>query len=118
MAQTLTWQAQAAMKNDFFIHTLRQWLQMRQIRIYTHYLPPPTLHTTMIVCVCHRVSDRDIARCAHAGMGFDAIQFELGVATQCGCCESSARAVVAQCSSHQPVAALRSAAPVASAAAH
>ena len=65
----------------------------------------------MIVCVCHRVSDRDIARCAHAGMGFDAIQFELGVATQCGCCESSARAVVAQCSSHQPVAALRRTSP-------
>ena len=118
MAQTLTWQAQAAMKNDFFIHTLRQWLQMRQIRIYTRHLLPPTLHTTMIVCVCHRVSDRDIARCAHAGMGFDAIQFELGVATQCGCCESSARAVVAQCSSHQPMAALHSAVAAAPAPAH
>ena len=72
----------------------------------------------MIVCVCRRISDREIARYAHAGISFDDIQFELGVATQCGCCESSARAVVAQCSSHQPVAALRSAAPVASAAAH
>ena len=60
----------------------------------------------MIVCVCHRVSDRDIARHARAGMSFDDIQFELGVATQCGNCESCARDVVAQCSSSHPVAAL------------
>ena len=38
----------------------------------------------MIVCVCHRISDREIARHARAGIGFDEIQFELGVATQCG----------------------------------
>lgn len=62
----------------------------------------------MIVCVCHRVSDREIARHARAGMGFDDIQFELGVATQCGQCETCARDVVAQCSASQPVAALRS----------
>ena len=61
----------------------------------------------MIVCVCRRVSDREIARHARAGMSFDEIQFELGVATQCGCCESCARDVVAQCSASQPVAALR-----------
>ena len=56
----------------------------------------------MIVCVCRRVSDREISRYAHAGMGFDDIQIELGVATQCGCCESVARNVVSQCqaSSH------------------
>lgn len=60
----------------------------------------------MIVCVCRRVSDREIARHAHAGMSFDDIQFELGVATQCGCCESTARDVVAQCCRSQPVAAL------------
>ncbi len=40
----------------------------------------------MIVCVCRRVSDREIARHAHAGLSFDEIQFELGVATQCGRC--------------------------------
>ncbi len=51
----------------------------------------------MIVCVCRRISDREIARHARAGMGFDEIQFELGVATQCGQCEGSARDVVAQC---------------------
>lgn len=61
----------------------------------------------MIVCVCHRVSDREIARHVRAGMGFDEIQFELGVATQCGQCESCARDVVAQCSASHPVAALQ-----------
>ncbi|MBP6597936.1 MAG: (2Fe-2S)-binding protein [Giesbergeria sp.] len=60
----------------------------------------------MIVCVCRRVSDRDIARHARAGMGFDEIQFELGVATQCGRCEGCARDVVAQCNAAHPVAAL------------
>ena len=60
----------------------------------------------MIVCVCRRVSDREIARHAHAGMSFDEIQFELGVATQCGRCEGCARDVVAQCCASQPVAAI------------
>ncbi len=61
----------------------------------------------MIVCVCKRVSDREIARYAHAGMGFDDIQMELGIATQCGRCEDCARSVVAQCSVGHPLAALR-----------
>jgi bacterioferritin-associated ferredoxin len=39
-------------------------------------------------------------------MTFDEVQFELGVATQCGQCESCARDVVAQCSASHPVAAL------------
>jgi bacterioferritin-associated ferredoxin len=64
---------------------------------------------TMIVCVCRRVSDREIARHARAGMGFDDIQFELGVATQCGQCEGCARDIVAQCCASQPVAALNAA---------
>ena len=58
----------------------------------------------MIVCVCRRISDREIARHARAGMGFDEIQFELGVATQCGQCEGCARNVVAQCSAACPTA--------------
>ena len=61
----------------------------------------------MIVCVCNRVSDREIARHARAGMSFDDIQFELGVATQCGQCECSARDVVAQCCATSPVAAIQ-----------
>jgi bacterioferritin-associated ferredoxin len=66
----------------------------------------------MIVCVCKRVSDRDIHRHVRAGMGFDDIQFELGVATQCGKCEECARDVVAQCSRSHPVAALNYEFPV------
>ncbi|MCW5654764.1 (2Fe-2S)-binding protein [Hydrogenophaga sp.] len=58
----------------------------------------------MIVCVCHRVSDHTIARCARSGMAFDDIQLELGVATQCGQCESGARALWSECTSHQAVA--------------
>ncbi len=60
----------------------------------------------MIVCVCHRISDREIARYARAGMGFDEIQLELGVATQCGRCEGCSRDLVAQCDASHPVAAL------------
>lgn len=40
-------------------------------------------------------------------MSFDDIQFELGVATQCGQCESCARDVVAQCCHSTPVAAIQ-----------
>jgi len=68
----------------------------------------------MIVCVCRRISDREIARHARAGMSFDEVQLELGVATQCGQCEGCARDVVAQCNASHPVAALHcDASPVA-----
>ena len=60
----------------------------------------------MIVCVCHRISDREIARFARAGMGFDEIQLELGVATQCGNCEGGARELVSQCHASAPLAAV------------
>lgn len=65
----------------------------------------------MIVCVCRRISDREIARHARAGMGFDEIQFELGVATQCGQCEGCARDVVAQCCASSPTAHITQATP-------
>lgn len=61
----------------------------------------------MIVCVCRRVSDREIARHARAGMSFDDIQFELGVATQCGQCESSARDIAMQCGRGSSVASIQ-----------
>ncbi len=61
----------------------------------------------MIICVCRRVSDRELARHARAGMSFDDIQFEVGVATQCGQCEHHARDVVAQCSASVSVAAIQ-----------
>jgi len=60
----------------------------------------------MIVCVCRRVSDRDIARAAHQGLSFDEIQLELGVATQCGRCEDCACTIVAQCNVTAPLAAI------------
>ena len=60
----------------------------------------------MIICLCRRVSDRDIARHARAGMSFEDVQFELGVATQCGQCEGCAREIVAQCNPAHPQAAL------------
>jgi bacterioferritin-associated ferredoxin len=53
----------------------------------------------MIVCVCHRVSDKAIERAARAGAHFDEIQLELGVATQCGKCEGCARALWSECHS-------------------
>jgi bacterioferritin-associated ferredoxin len=41
----------------------------------------------MIVCLCHRVSDRDIAREAAAGChSFETLQQELLVGTACGSC--------------------------------
>lgn len=58
----------------------------------------------MIVCICRRVSDKTIAHCARSGMGFDDIQLELGVATQCGQCEGCARALWSECSPQQTVA--------------
>ena len=43
----------------------------------------------MIICACRRISDREIARHAHAGMGFDDIQFELGMARCSATCPSA-----------------------------
>ena len=46
----------------------------------------------MIIFVCHRVSDRDIARVAREGCAsFDELQFALGVATRCAKCHDCAR---------------------------
>jgi bacterioferritin-associated ferredoxin len=50
----------------------------------------------MIVCVCHRVSDSDIARAAMAGcLSFEALQNELRVGTACGTCTEHARVALA-----------------------
>jgi bacterioferritin-associated ferredoxin len=46
----------------------------------------------MIVCVCHRVSDRDIACAVREGCcSFDELQDELRVGTKCGACREHAR---------------------------
>jgi bacterioferritin-associated ferredoxin len=45
----------------------------------------------MIVCVCHRVSDRDIARAVHEGCStFEELQDELRCGTNCGRCRDCA----------------------------
>ena len=45
----------------------------------------------MIVCLCHRVSDRDIRRSVDAGVrNFDVLQDETRVASACGCCHECA----------------------------
>ena len=61
----------------------------------------------MIVCICHHISDREIAKHAMAGMSFDDIQFETGLSTQCGKCEGCARDVVATCGAQGAIAYLR-----------
>ena len=59
----------------------------------------------MIVCVCHRVSDRDIRRAVAQGCpSFEALQDGFRVATACGACHDCAREVFddALQSSNQP----------------
>lgn len=47
----------------------------------------------MIVCVCHRVSDRQITQQVREGCAsFEELQTELGVATRCGTCRQHAQA--------------------------
>ncbi len=41
----------------------------------------------MIVCLCHRVSDRDIRRSVESGVrNFEVLQDETLVGAGCGCC--------------------------------
>ena len=48
----------------------------------------------MIVCICQRVSDRDIVRVVREGARcFESVQIETGVAVRCGCCRDCAREV-------------------------
>ncbi len=57
---------------------------MRMVRI--------TLRTDMIVCLCHRVSDRDIAQAVSTGCAsFDELQDELRIGLGCGACQECAR---------------------------
>ena len=48
----------------------------------------------MIVCVCHRVSDRDIQRAVASGVRcFEVLQDDTCLASSCGCCHDCAREV-------------------------
>ncbi|TMH06061.1 MAG: (2Fe-2S)-binding protein [Betaproteobacteria bacterium] len=55
----------------------------------------------MIVCVCRRVSDQQIRQAAADGaVSLECLQFELGVATQCGRCADCASRVLCEARSH------------------
>jgi bacterioferritin-associated ferredoxin len=46
----------------------------------------------MIVCLCHRISDRDIHVAVQQGTNcFEVLQDDLRVASSCGCCHDCAR---------------------------
>ncbi|HLO93591.1 MAG TPA: (2Fe-2S)-binding protein [Burkholderiaceae bacterium] len=48
----------------------------------------------MIVCLCHRVSDRDIRRAVAEGTrNFEVLQDDTRVASACGACHDCAREV-------------------------
>ena len=50
----------------------------------------------MIVCLCKRISERDIERHAREGVReFEILQDETGLARHCACCEDCAREVFA-----------------------
>ncbi|MBL8288659.1 MAG: (2Fe-2S)-binding protein [Rubrivivax sp.] len=50
----------------------------------------------MIICVCHRVSDRDIAReAAHGCATFDELQARTALGTGCGACREVAAVLFA-----------------------
>jgi bacterioferritin-associated ferredoxin len=63
----------------------------------------------MIICLCQRVSDRDIRRAVHGGVrDFDALQEETGVARNCASCHDCAKEIFDQacgrlCASNEPV---------------
>jgi bacterioferritin-associated ferredoxin len=61
----------------------------------------------MIVCLCHRISDRQIQQAVKDGVrDFDELQDDTCIARNCGCCEDCARQVfdqaVATITVHRP----------------
>jgi bacterioferritin-associated ferredoxin len=66
----------------------------------------------MIVCLCHRISDRDIRRAVDGGVrDFETLQDDTAIARSCGCCHDCAREVFdAACAAtpaHRPIIAIR-----------
>ena len=69
----------------------------------------------MYVCLCKAVTDRQIRETISEGATtFAEIRRQLGVATQCGKCECSARALWSECSASQSLAHIRQVLPEAS----
>jgi bacterioferritin-associated ferredoxin len=60
----------------------------------------------MIVCLCHRVSDRDIHRAVQLGTTcFEVLQDDLRVASSCGACGDCARETFdSACAARRPMA--------------
>jgi bacterioferritin-associated ferredoxin len=51
----------------------------------------------MIVCLCHRISDRDIVQAVKDGVrDFESLQDDTCIARNCACCEDCAKQVFAQ----------------------
>lgn len=51
----------------------------------------------MIVCICRRVSDRDIQRAVREGISdFEVLQDETGVASHCGACHECAHEIFSE----------------------
>ena len=51
----------------------------------------------MIVCLCHRISDRDIERAVREGVpDFETLQDDTCIARNCGCCHETALEVFDQ----------------------
>jgi bacterioferritin-associated ferredoxin len=71
----------------------------------------------MIVCLCHRITDRDIHRAVASGVHcFEVLQDDTRVASSCGCCHDCAREVFdAAVAQPQPAACQSRAAAVATA---
>lgn len=56
----------------------------------------------MYVCICNRVSDREIVDAVDSGLSsFDALRKELNVATCCGRCEDCARRIMSDAIAQQ-----------------
>ena len=52
----------------------------------------------MYVCVCNGITDKQIRRAAKAGaVNMNALQAELGVATNCGSCHEMASRILSEC---------------------
>lgn len=59
----------------------------------------------MIVCLCHRVSDRDIHRVVGEGVNnFEHLQDLTRVASNCGCCLDSAQMIFEEACAQRPAA--------------
>lgn len=58
----------------------------------------------MYVCLCNAVTDREIRQCAELGVSsLEELRDSLGVASCCGRCEPTARAVLRECARPRPL---------------